>query len=185
MPRPPSKSGQTRDQLFRIAKTLAYNKTAFSNATGLSYWKSRKLVDQLRERKPLKEVFRSEKKLAEYQDAVEQSGYTFRDQRFKGKKRTVAIPPQPTEGRYAKKVSSKKFANATRTSYEYKAGQKIRYKPTDRLQIRAIGKGKSQGQEIKSLFSNVGDWTMAWSSLIEESRRTGFTARKFEVVVIR
>lgn len=187
MPRLPKGAGATRDQLFQVAKTLGYNKKKFSEATGLSYWKSRQLVDQLRERKPAKEILgkrNPEAKLAELQTAVDTTGFEFRKPR--GKEYAAAIPPAPTKGKtFAKKTASKKFANATRTSYEFEPGKRIQLRPGDGIQIKAIGKGRSQGQDIKQLFSNVGDWEMAWSSLTEEMRRTNFTARKFQVIVIR
>lgn len=194
MPRKASTAGQTRDQLFRIAQTLGYNKTAFSRTTGLSYWKSRQLVDKLKARKPINDVLgkrNPEKRLAELQAAVTRSGYdTEHHQRIraKGIDRKIAIPPDPNTGtEYMKKLSSKKFKKqgVTRSTYKFEPGKRINISPTDTVYIVAKGKGKSAGKSIKRLASPAGDWAMAWAQWMYYAKTTNFTASSFEVVVIR
>lgn len=193
MPRPPKGAGKTRDQLLLVAQALGYNKAAFSRATGMSYWKSRQLVDQLKERKSLDVVLgkrNPERKAAELQRTLENSGYTFRRERFreKGIDRLLAVPPEPTKGKdFAKKIQSKKFKKqgVTKTTYEYAPGKRIKLSPTDTIQVRAKGKGKSAGKSIKTLHSELGDWSSAWSSWVSLAKTTNFTARDFEIVVIR
>lgn len=188
--RTPKGAGALSASLGRVAQTLGYNGRAIQRELKVSYYQALQIKHAAQERQPIKkwigEGAQGQRKYDRLQASLEKSGWRFREQRFEGKKRLAAIPPEPTKGRRAKKQSEKKFENATKKSYKYQPHRKIEIPEGAAIQIIAKGKGKSKGKDIKKLASNVGgNWEGAWASFNEMQRRTGFVAREIQIIVIQ